>query len=422
VFLKRFCFFRRNLLMIRPHHRPFAALLVWAVILCGLSSSAWAQGAEDTSRAGEEARLQAEKAKALRPLVGNRAEQFVLKLERSGLISFAGPQGLYPWFGSVLGGGGVGVGGGYKFSFGDSGSLNFLAGWSFQNYKLLQSNLILPTVAGGRIKSSVDVKWIDAPKVSYYGLGNDSNKEAKTSYLYRPARIGATVGVNITKWFTIGGGGDYLDVQTGPGKLDTSIEEIFTPVTAPGLGQRVTYGVARAFAAIDWRTSPLYTRRGGLYRIDWANHSPSGGSSYGFQQTDVELVQYIPLLRENWVLAFRGAASMISTSGAAQVPYFMMPYLGSGETLRAFQNRRFRDQNSLLLQAEYRWTPSHFIDMVLFTDAGKVAAKRSDLNFDDLHVDYGIGIRFHGPKFTVLRIDLAKGNEGFGLIFSTSIF
>jgi hypothetical protein len=405
----------------RLWQRP-GAIFAAAVILClGLTGPARAQGADDTSREAEQARLQAEKARTLQPLTGNKAEQFIIRLEESGLIGTAA-RGLYPWFGSVLGGGGVGVGGGYRHPFADDGSVNFLAGWSFQNYKLLQSNLLIPAFAAGRVKARIDAKWVDAPKVNFFGVGNDSSKDDKTSYLYRPARIGATISVDIAKWLRVGGGGDYLDVQTGPGKLDTSIEEIFTPGSAPGLGQRVTYGVARAFAAVDWRSSPSYTRRGGLYRIDWANHAPTGGKPYGFQQVDLDLQQYVPLMRENWVLAFRCAASMTTGSGTDQVPYFMMPYLGSGETLRGFQNRRFRDQNSLLLQAEYRWTPSHFVDMALFTDAGKVAAKRGDLNFEDMHIDYGIGIRFHGPKFTALRVDLAKSKEGWGLIFSTGLY
>jgi hypothetical protein len=409
--------------MIQRPIRPLAAHFVAAAILwLGFNSPARAQESTDSSRAGEQAQLQAEKAKSLQPLIGNRAEQILLRVEKSGLIGFAGPRGLYPWFGSVLGGGGVGVGGGYRFAFGDDGSANFLAGWSFKNYKLLQSNLVIPSFAAGRIESRIDAKWIDAPKVNFFGIGNDSSKDAKTSYLYRPARIGGTMAVNLAQWLVIGGGGDYLDVQTGPGTSGASIEEKFTPVTAPGLGSRATYGVARAFAAVDWRTSPSYTRRGGLYRIDWAQYSQTGDGTYSFQQVDIDLRQHIPLLRENWVLVFRGAASMTATSGANQVPYYMMPYLGSGETLRAFPNRRFRDLNSLLLQAEYRWTPSHFVDMAIFYDAGKVAAKRGDLNFDDLHTDYGIGIRFHGPKFTALRIDLAKCKEGWGLIFSTGIF
>lgn len=412
-----------NLLMIQRLFHLRGAFVAAAVILgLGWATPVRAQGGDETSRAGEEARLQAEKSKILRPQTGNKAEQIILRVQKSGLIGFAGPRGLYPWFGSVLGGGGVGVGGGYRFSFRDDGSANFLAGWSFKNYKLLESNLVLPTFAGRRIQPRIDAKWIDAPKVSFYGLGNDSSKDDKTSYLYRPARVGATIGINITKWFSVGGGGDYLDVQTGPGTLDTSIEEKFTQATAPGLGQRTTYGVARAFAAIDWRPSASYTRRGGLYSFEWANYKQTAGGTYSFQQFDVDLRQFVPLLRENWVLVFRGVASMTTTDDTKEVPYFMMPYLGSGETLRAFANRRYRDRNSLLMQAEYRWTPSHFVDMALFTDAGKVAAKRSDLNFDDLHVDYGIGIRFHGPKFTALRVDLARCKEGWNLIFSTGIF
>jgi outer membrane translocation and assembly module TamA len=50
--------------------------------------------------------------------------------------------------------------------------------------------------------------------------------------------------------------------------------------------------------------------------------------------------------------------------------------------------------------------------MALFVDAGKVASERRDLDLDDLKTAYGIGIRFHGPTFTPLRIDVARGDEG----------
>lgn len=401
---------------------PVAAHVVVCAILClALASPAITQEPDTTSREEEQVRLQAEKAKSLTPLVSNKAERTIITLEDIGLLGTP-PRGPYPWVGSVFGGGGVSVGSGYRFAFADDGSANFLAGWSVKNYKLLQSNLTLPSFADRRVHSSIDVKWIDAPKVSFYGLGNDSNKAEKTSYLYRPTRVGATLGVNLTKWFSVGGGADFLNVQTGQGQSGTSIEQIFTPLTTPGLGAQINYSVVRAIAAIDWRNSPFYARRGGFYGFEWANYIQLGGSNYSFGQFDADLQQFIPLFRENWVLVFRGATSMTTTSGANQVPYFMMPYLGSGETLRAFQNRRFRDRNSLLLQAEYRWTPSHFLDMALFADTGKVAAKRSDLNFDGLHTDYGIGFRFHGLKSNGLRIDLAHCNEGFNLIVSTGLF
>ena len=81
------------------------------------------------------------------------------------------------------------------------------------------------------------------------------------------------------------------------------------------------------------------------------------------------------------------------------IPYFLLPQLGSGSTLRAFATDRFRDRHSLLLTAEFRWTPSVALDMALFYDAGKVASRRKDLNFKEMKSDVGIGARFHGPSF-----------------------
>jgi outer membrane translocation and assembly module TamA len=50
--------------------------------------------------------------------------------------------------------------------------------------------------------------------------------------------------------------------------------------------------------------------------------------------------------------------------------------------------------------------------MALFVDAGKVTHRRRELDFSDLKTAYGIGIRFHGPNFTPLRLDVANGKEG----------
>ena len=49
------------------------------------------------------------------------------------------------------------------------------------------------------------------------------------------------------------------------------------------------------------------------------------------------------------------------------------------------------------LQAEWRIMVNRFIDTAFFYDAGKVAARRADLDFDGLKSDYGFGVRFHGP-------------------------
>ena len=100
------------------------------------------------------------------------------------------------------------------------------------------------------------------------------------------------------------------------------------------------------------------------------------------------------------------------------MPFFMLPALGGGSSLRGFTSWRFRDRHSLLLQGEWRVLVNSFFDTALFYDAGKVTADRSDLTLDDLKTDFGIGFRFHGPAATPMRLEFAKGNEGLALVFS----
>ena len=57
--------------------------------------------------------------------------------------------------------------------------------------------------------------------------------------------------------------------------------------------------------------------------------------------------------------------------------------------------------------------------MALLYDAGRVAARRSDLTAAPLKSDYGLGFRFHSPMRTPLRIEFVHSNEGFGLVFSS---
>jgi outer membrane protein assembly factor BamA len=95
------------------------------------------------------------------------------------------------------------------------------------------------------------------------------------------------------------------------------------------------------------------------------------------------------------------------------VPFYFQPALGGSRMLRGFREFRFRDRNSLMLTAEYRWEASWLLDGALFVDAGKVTRERGDLNFRDLDVSYGFGFRVHNNSAFVTRLDLAFSREGF---------
>jgi hypothetical protein len=65
--------------------------------------------------------------------------------------------------------------------------------------------------------------------------------------------------------------------------------------------------------------------------------------------------QFIPILKQNWVIALRALASTTDTADGQSVPSFLMPDLGGSHTLRGYPAWRFRDRSRLLLSGEYRW-------------------------------------------------------------------
>jgi outer membrane translocation and assembly module TamA len=134
-----------------------------------------------------------------------------------------------------------------------------------------------------------------------------------------------------------------------------------------------------------------------------------------------EGIAHLPILRETWVLSLHARMQHANEKDDQSIPFFMLPALGGGSSLRGYSSWRFRDQNSLLLQAEWRIMINRYLDMAFFYDAGKVAARTKDIDLDHLKDDYGIGFRFHGPFATPLRIEVARSRESsFSLIFSSS--
>jgi hypothetical protein len=397
----------------QPEHlegRRMQAAAVVAVVTASLFVALNPAAAQDT-RAEVIRQEQAGKQQELEPPRPNAAERFIERLEDWGLIAGA-PRGLYPWFGSVYSGGGFAAGAGVRKPFGDDGAFNVFGGYSIGTFARAQADLALPTFARNRARISLSGRYIDAPDVRYFGVGNFSRREDQTRFGYTPTGGGASLEIDGGKYFSIGGGVDYLDIKTSGGRTAPSIEERFSPANTPGLGVRnFTYITSTAHAAVDWRRPLGYSGRGGLYRVQFDDYRERENDLYSFRSVETEVVQLIPILRANWVIALRGLATVTDIDDTSVVPYFMLPSLGGGTTLRGYPDFRFRDRNRLLMNAELRWTPARFMDMAIFYDTGKVAPRRKDLDFEDLKESYGIGMRIIGMEGYALRIEVARSRE-----------
>ena len=257
--------------------------------------------------------------------------------------------------------------------------------------------MALPTFANNRARLTLTGRYIDAPDVRYFGVGDSSHKVDETRFGYTPTSGGARLDVDVSKHLSIGGGVEYNHVKTSEGKTAPSIETVFSPANTPGLEiAKYDYVKSSARAAFDWRRRPGYTGSGGLYRVQFDDFRERNNSPYSFNSVEAEARQLIPILRANWVIALRAVATITDFDEGSAVPYFLLPSLGGGTTLRGYPDFRFRDRNRLVMNAELRWTPARFMDMAIFYDTGKVTARREDLDFEDLKESYGIGMRLIG--------------------------
>ena len=121
------------------------------------------------------------------------------------------------------------------------------------------------------------------------------------------------------------------------------------------------------------------------------------------------------------MLSFRGRVQTAFDKDGQQTPFFMLPAAGGGSSLRAFSSCALPRQEQHADAGGVAIMVSRYLDMAFFYDAGKVTARQSDLDLEGLKDDYGIGLRFHGPFATPLRIDLSHGRESsLSFTFSSS--
>jgi Omp85 superfamily domain len=379
---------------------------------------AGAQTREATTRAELIEQAQADKAAMLTRYTPGKVERW-LDYAEDYLLS--GQLSWHPFFESPYSGGGVVLGAGYLQHLGSYNLLDARGSVTFAGYKRIEALFLAPALFRRQVRVTVLGGWREATEVGFYGVGNGSAEESRANYGFEQPYLSTTVDARPGRsLLVLGGGLELTQWKQTPGSGSApSIESIYSPETLPGVTAKPAYVHSQAMAGIDWRTSPGYTRRGGFYSVTLHDFADSDGQ-YGFTRTDYDVVQHLPVLREAWVLSFHGRMETTSLKGDQQIPFFMLPSLGGGSTLRGFSSWRFRDRHTLLLQAEWRVIANRFLDMAIFYDTGKVAATRSDLNLDSLKSDYGLGFRLHGPLATPLRVELAKSNEGLVIVFGSS--
>jgi outer membrane protein assembly factor BamA len=336
------------------------------------------------------------------------------------------------WHGIHLGGGDFPAGAGVKFGVGfthEIGSatsgvnperanrlgIDAVAAYSTRGYTRVAAGFNVRNLGGAPLDLRVRSQYYEFPQEDFFGLGPGSRKQDRTDYLFGGTDTGADLQWTPSRFVDLGGGIAYLTTRVGSGTdvRFPSTEEVFDATTLPGFREHPDFLRTSAGIAFDWRDNPLHAHAGGRYGVHVADFRDRDLNAFDFRRVQVDLQQYVPLPNRYRILALRAAAVLTDADTGQQVPFFYQPTLGGRQALRGFREFRFRDRNSLLFTAEYRWEAWWALDGALFVDAGTVAARRRELTLRDLDTSYGIGFRVHSNRAFVARLDLAFSREGF---------
>jgi hypothetical protein len=387
---------------------------VQRLVLAAVLSIAWVGPlhAQET-RADSLKQAREEKAKTTEPYEPNLLERTLKRIERSG-VPLITRDGVYLKLGSLTTGSGFAYGAGYRSRrlFDGVGHIDAWAGASMTRYWAAEANLRFPELADGHLDLQAYGSRHDYPQEDYFGLGPLSLRRNHTDYAIQQTTVGFRAAVKPARIVAIGGGFEHIDTGVAEGTDSTvpSIDDVFDEASAPGLTRQPDYLRGLVYVEIDWRR-PLNARKGGWYRAEIGRYDDRSGFGYSFNRFDLDLRQYVSFLSERRVLAARVAMSTSSVDPNQDVPFYMMPTLGGNDSLRGYRDYRFRGPHALLMQGEYRFEVWSGLDAALFYDAGKVAMRRSELDFNNLESDYGFGFRFNTDRGVVLRVDAAFGSR-----------
>lgn len=270
-------------------------------------------------------------------------------------------------------------------------------------------------LAGGRVEAELLSMHHYYPKIQYYGPGPESQKSGRSNFLLEDNSLDFSLGLSPVRGLLLGPSGGFLWINTGPGRdrRFISADAQFTPGQAPGIDRQTHFRRYGAFARVNTLDNPEGPRAGGFYLFQYNRYDDRRYSAYGFNLYEADLRQYVPFYNKRRVIALRARTLLTGARAGETVPFYLQPWLGGSDDLRGFRPFRFRDRNSLLFNAEYRWEIFAGLDMALFADAGKVFPRRGQFNFSRLEKSGGFGFRANVRNRTFFRLDFAFSREGF---------
>lgn len=315
--------------------------------------------------------------------------------------------GIYVDYGNMIPGAGwASAGPGYRHWYGqDSLFVDGSASISVRGYKMAQARVELPRMLKSRLALGTQLRWQDFGRVDYFGGGGSTTEDLLSIYSIESSQVTAYATLRPVRWLAIGGQAGWMNPES---------KSVEGPLLR-GLGDQRTFVPTELSMMVDTRDFPEHPTSGGVLRGVAARYNDRTSGENTFTRYEGEAAGFLPIAGGRVVLALHGWIVRSDTEPGRSVPFYLQPGLGGSNSLRAFTDYRFRDDNMLLTNAEVRVALFTHLDLAVFADAGSVASRAADLDLGKRN--YGGGARLHTRRTTFALFDVAHGAEGWRLMF-----
>ena len=246
----------------------------------------------------------------------------------------------------------------------------------------------------------------------YYGVGPDSPKEYTAlidgNYTLVKERFLRAVVPSL-----------YVGLELDYQRLgNVSYANTAANFEAPEIGANGSTNLGLGLGVLYDNIHNAMNPREGVYS-EWAflNYSNVFGSDFNFTSYVTDNRVYRPM-GKNGVLA----AQVYGQFTAGEAPFNMLALMGGESLMRGYYLGRYRDQNLVAAQLEYRILPfsgSKKWGASAFLAAGQVYGTQNTFAWDAMLPTAGAGLRYliFPEKDIYTRIDLAFTREGSGVYF-----
>lgn len=162
----------------------------------------------------------------------------------------------------------------------------------------------------------------------------------------------------------------------------------------------------------DTRDHAFAPHQGALYEATLMTWQRYVGSEYSYNRLSFDLRQFVPVTETHTL-----ALQLYSAFMTGEVPYYQLAMIGGQRLLRGYFEGRYRDNDMVAFQVEYRLPIWWRFSGVVFTGIGEVADRLEAFDFSSPKWTVGGGLRviLHQDERLLLRFDAGFGDGTHGV-------